>query len=92
MGGQLLIIKLTSAQLSFAAAGTWLSLAIKDWNLRSRSITMRDKSNLKKFVMEPSQDGGWVKCRITRDRKGIEKGRNSLFIIFTWFFNNVNPY
>ena len=28
VGGQLLIIKLISAQLSFAAAGTWLSLAI----------------------------------------------------------------
>ena len=28
VGDQLLIIKLTSAQLSFAAAGTWLSLAI----------------------------------------------------------------
>ena len=27
MGGQLLMIKLTSAQLSFAAVGTWLSLA-----------------------------------------------------------------
>ena len=27
VGGQLLIIKLTSAQLSFAASGTWLSLA-----------------------------------------------------------------
>ena len=47
---------------------------------------MRYKSNLKKFVMEPSKDGGWVKCRITRDRKGIDKGRNMLFIIFTWFF------
>ena len=33
VGGQLLIIKLISAQLSFAAAGTWLSLAKFPWLL-----------------------------------------------------------
>ena len=38
LGAQLLIIKLTSAQLSFPAAGTWLTLATDQANGKGSSI------------------------------------------------------
>ena len=37
--------------------------------------------NLDAFVLEPSPQGCVVKCRITRDRKGMDRGKeqNSLY-------------
>ena len=32
--------------------------------------------NLDAFVLEPSPQGCVVKCRITRDRKGMDRGKN----------------
>ena len=31
--------------------------------------------NLDAFVLEPAPQGALVKCRITRDRKGMDRGR-----------------
>ena len=45
--------------------------------------------NLDAFVLEPAPQGATVKCRITRDRKGMDRGereRNSLVkpIVARW--------
>ena len=44
--------------------------------------------NLDQFVVEPSPQGCVVKCRITRDRKGMDRGKKTFFfvlgIIFGW--------
>ena len=33
--------------------------------------------NLDAFVMEPAPQGATVKCRITRDRKGMDRGEEN---------------
>ena len=38
--------------------------------------------NLDSFVVEPTPQGAVVKCRITRDRKGMDRGE-TLIIFFT---------
>ena len=35
--------------------------------------------NLDQFVLEPSPQGCVVKCRITRDRKGMDRGKEQNF-------------
>ena len=35
--------------------------------------------NLDQFVVEPSPQGCVVKCRITRDRKGMDRGKKTFF-------------
>ena len=38
--------------------------------------------NLDQFVLEPSPQGCVVKCRITRDRKGMDRGKSLLHSTF----------
>ena len=38
--------------------------------------------NLDQFVLEPSPQGCVVKCRITRDRKGMDRGKISYMAAF----------
>ena len=37
--------------------------------------------NLDQFVVEPAPQGAVVKCRITRDRKGMDRGEKVAFIL-----------
>ena len=39
--------------------------------------------NLDQFVLEPSPQGCLVKCRITRDRKGMDRGNYLFFLNYT---------
>ena len=39
--------------------------------------------NLDAFVLEPAPQGATVKCRITRDRKGMDRGEIVFFLIAT---------
>ena len=36
--------------------------------------------NLDQFVLEPAPQGALVKCRITRDRKGMDRGKQLIEI------------
>ena len=38
--------------------------------------------NLDAFVLEPSPQGCVVKCRITRDRKGMDRGMHTLNLVW----------
>ncbi|XP_077355937.1 tubby-related protein 3 isoform X2 [Festucalex cinctus] len=40
----------------------------------SRSSPLLEVSNLEEFVMQPAPRGTTVKCRVTRDRKGMDRG------------------
>ena len=43
--------------------------------------------NLDAFVLEPSPQGCVVKCRITRDRKGMDRGMRTQN--FVWKFERT---
>ena len=40
--------------------------------------------NLDAFVLEPSPQGCVVKCRITRDRKGMDRGMHTYNFVWTF--------
>jgi hypothetical protein len=44
--------------------------------------------NLDNFVVEPTPQGAVVKCRITRDRKGMDRGQSIHFCLYR--FNEVH--
>ena len=39
------------------------------------SLVAEMMDNLDQFVLEPAPQGALVKCRITRDRKGMDRGK-----------------
>ena len=44
-------------------------------------VTGEMMENLDNFVLEPAPQGALVKCRITRDRKGMDRGANKKYVV-----------
>ena len=49
------------------------------------SLVAEMMDNLDQFVLEPAPQGALVKCRITRDRKGMDRGK--LDPVDPWWWN-----
>jgi hypothetical protein len=46
--------------------------------------------NLESFVVEPTPQGAVVKCRITRDRKGMDRGNTDARPKAVFFSSPIN--
>ena len=51
--------------------------------------------NLDAFVLEPAPQGATVKCRITRDRKGMDRGtekrESTVLFSLLWVIDRKEP-